>query len=390
MVVDREKETPVEAASLYECHLIHKHDSHKTRRKTLHHLVHLYAWAKDVDVDLDRKLLSGEGLTQPQARSFAAWLRKRWMQDNGLLPYTKRKTLNSTLSGCSVICRWFISQYARPESETRHKRVIDLEILLSAQKRIWKELKVKIRKESIAEDLSDEEIMKIENFLRPENRSGLVGWDIATRDYLIWRIAIEFGLRIGEILALRVEDCPTRSTPYFRVMRIEERDLNYFDPRRDPPRPKTLSRDLGILLDNSRFPNLVNEYVSTNRYVPVIHKGKKKKRFNLSHRFLITARSGNPLSQKTASKVAQKIKEGTGVDFHWHLARHAFFNRAYAAAADIQDREEKKVRMADLIVWGGWESPESLGIYSRRARRERAKTPLKIWQHGGNVWNALN
>jgi hypothetical protein len=91
-----------------------------------------------------------------------------------------------------------------------------------------------------------------------------------------------------------------------------------------------------------------------------------------------------------ADKIAQSIKKATGVDFHWHLARHAFFNRAYSAVVDVENPTVKDARVADLVVWGGWEDPESLGIYSRRARRERAKTPLHLWQQGNNEWKALN
>lgn len=143
------------------------------------------------------------------------------------------------------------------------------------------------------EDFFDEEIMKIENFFCFENRSGLVGWDIVIRDYLIWWIVIEFGLWIGEILVFWVEDCLICSIFYFWVMCIEERDLNYFDFCCDFFCLKIFFRDLGIFLDNLWFFNLVNEYVFINWYVLVIYKGKKKKCFNLLYRFLIIVWSGN-------------------------------------------------------------------------------------------------
>jgi len=291
---------------------------------------------------------------------------------------------------CSVISCWFISQFASPKSKTQHERTIGIQILIDAQKRMWKDAKVRVRQDSVATDLTDEEISKIESYLRPENRSSAVSKAIANRDYLIWRMAIEFGMRLGEILAMRVEDCPTRNKPYFSIVRIEERGPDYFDPRTDAPRPKTLSRDLGYQLSDTAFPKLVSNYISEHRYIRVEHKGRKINRFSLSHKFLIIARNGNPLSGKMADKIAQSIKKATGVDFHWHLARHAFFNRAYSAVVDVENPTVKDARVADLVVWGGWEDPESLGIYSRRARRERAKTPLHLWQQGNNEWKALN
>lgn len=390
IVVDRQTETPVKAASVYESHLVNKHESSGTRLQHLNSLVHMYSWAKEVNTDIDHQLLLGNGLTQPQIRSFNAWLRKSRVQNNGVLPNIKRRTINKILSICSRICRWFISQFARPDSENHHQRVIDVQVLIEAQNRMWKDAKTKVRQEVIAPDLSDDEIAKIESFLCPANRHSIVGWDIANRDYLIWRIAIELGLRIGEILALRLSDCPTLNSPYFRIVRIEERGANYSDPRKKPPRPKTLSRDLGFHLRNTVFPHLVTNYISSHRYIYANHKGRKVRRFILPHEFLIIARNGNPLSGKMADNIAHKIKEGTNVDFHWHLARHAFFNRAYAAAADLTDRDERSVRIADLVVWGGWQDAQSLDIYSRRARRERAKTALHFWQQGTGEWKALN
>lgn len=55
---------------------------------------------------------------------------------------------------------------------------------------------------------------------------------------------IELGLRIGEVLALRLEDCPARIRPTFKIIRIEEREGSR-DPRsKRPARPKTLGREL--------------------------------------------------------------------------------------------------------------------------------------------------
>lgn len=235
----------------------------------------------------------------------------------------------------------------------------------------------------------DEEIAAIEQFLKPNNRSSAVGERIAYRDYLMWRMAIELGLRKGEILAMRTSDCPTRNAPYFKIVRIEERGSDYTDPRPNPPRPKTLSRDLGLLFDSTVFPKLVSDYVSAYRYKIVVINGKKQKQFLLQHKFLIVAHNGEPLSLRAADDVAKAIKRGTGVDFNWHLARHSFFNRAYAAVAGAEDADARTAQIADIVHWGGWESSKSLEVYSRRARAERARHALMIWREGGNQWNAL-
>jgi integrase len=389
VLTERQTFLPKPAASLYEAHLALKTDSHNTRARELGTFASLYAWAVASRTDLDRLLLTGQGFTAPQVRAFAAWVRRPHAQANGVIPLVKRKSINAVLQSASVICRWFIKQFSSLESFSPSRRAIEVEMLLAAQKSAWKDVLIKVRKESTAPDLTDQEVAAIEQFLRPENRSKTVGESIAWRDYLMWRMAIELGVRKSEILAMRLCDCPTRVAPYFKVVRIEERGDEYVDPRRNPPRPKTLSRDLGFLLNHTVFPRLVSDYVSTYRYAPVKVRGRLQKKFVLPHDFLITAESGEPLSLRAADDVAKAIQQGTGVDFNWHLARHAFFNRAYEAVSDADGKEAREARIADLIYWGGWENPKSIEIYTKRARAQRAREALMVWQKGGNRWTAL-
>lgn len=386
---ERETHLPRPAASLYEAHLALKTDSHNTRVKELASFASLYAWAVAANIDLDRELLTGQGLTAPQVRAFASWLRKPIAQANGVIPLGKRRSVNAVFRAASVICRWFIKQFASPPSGNQARRAIEIEMLLAAQKSAWKDVLIKVRNRSAAPDMTDKEVAAIEQFLRPENRSKAVGESIAWRDYLMWRMAIEFGMRKSEILAMRLSDCPTRAAPYFKIVRIEERGDRYIDPRSNPPRPKTLSRDLGLLFDHTVFPKLVADYVSAYRYTMVKVNGRRRKKFLLPHDFLIIAESGEPLSQAAAADVATAIKKGAGVDFHWHLARHAFFNRAYEGVTSAASKEERQAKIEDLVYWGGWESSRSLEVYTKRARAQRARQALMVWQQGGNQWTAL-
>lgn len=387
---ERKTELPKPAASLYEAHLALKTDSHNTRAREMAAFASLYSWAETAKIDLDQVLLTGQGLTAPQARAFAAWLRKPHAQANGVIPLGKRPSINIILRTASIICRWFIKQFASLPSGNQARRAIEIEMLQAAQKSAWKEVLIKVRMRSAAPDLTDQEVAAIENFLKPEGRSNAVGESISWRDYLMWRMAIEFGMRKSEILAMRLSDCPTRASPYFKIVRIEERGDSYVDPRPNPPRPKTLSRDLGLLFDHTVFPRLVSDYVSAHRYTMVKVNGRRQKKFLLSHDFLITAESGDPLSQAAAADVAKTIKTGTGVDFNWHLARHAFFNRAYEGVASAASKEAREAKIEDLVYWGGWENPRSLDIYTRRAKAQRARQALMVWQQGGNQWTALS
>jgi integrase len=380
---------PMFASSIYEAHLAIKTESHNSRIKDLGFFAYMYTWAGKFQVELDDLLLNGVGLSQSHIRSYVSWLEEPFRGANGSVSITNRKSINANIITCSGICTWFIKQYSNP-TEDLNRRALAIQSLVQFQKSIWNDALIKVKDDYIAPDLTDEEVAAIERFLTPKNRSHEVGETLAVRDYLFWRLAIEFGLRKGEILALRLEDCPLRSSPVIKIVRIEKRGGNYKDPRKNPPRPKTLSRELGFLFENTAFPKLINEYVSSNRYGFRYVRDKKVRLMILPHEFLIVSEAGNPLSVRAADDIAKKIRLGTGIDFHWHIARHAFFNRAYEGMASLKDVNERNIRKADILWWGGWENEKSLDIYTKRARADRARGILANWQDGRNIWSALN
>lgn len=370
------------AASIYETHLAHKSDSQKTRSGSLYGAANLYSWADENGIDLDVQLLNGEGLTTPQISAFSAWLRTRLGEgEKTKLSPESRTTHNQTLHFCRQICVHFITQYATSNSAVA-ERVMQIELIANSQGREWTRVRIKTRKKRVAPDLTDQELARIEEFLLPENRSRQVGQDIAWRDYLLWRLTIEFGLRLGEVLSLRLQDCPALGRNYISVVRIEERDDGVIDPRgAHAPRPKTLSRDLRFLWKETRFPHLIAQYTTRFRRASLKEHGRQVHRWILPHPFLIVATNGKPLSISTANDVASAIKAATGIKFHWHLARHAFFNRMYLRAKTNQE-------LQDLVYWGGWESEKSLEIYSRRARADRAKGVMRSENEKWS-WTAL-
>ena len=358
------------AASLYESYLSLKTDSHKGRSATLYALATLYSWAESVDLELDSLLVGGLGLVAPEVSAFSMWLRTRLGNGNPeRLSSEARHNHNQILHFCRQACVYFITQYG-PADRTAD-RVRQIELLARAQERSWQKQRLKQRKPSVAPDLSDDELRRIEAFLLPQHRASSVGEAVAHRDYFIWRLTIEFGLRIGEILSLRLQDCPAQGRDFLSVVRIEERTDGVVDPRgANAPRPKTLSRDLHPLWSGSSVFRLIGTYSSRFRRTRVKEHERHVFRWVLPHPFLIVATNGNPLSISATQDIACAIKAGTGIDFHWHLGRHAFFNRMYQLAKTNQEQQ-------DLVYWGGWESEKSLLIYSRKARADRARRIMR-------------
>lgn len=323
-------------------------------------------------------LLIGEGMSELNIRQFSHWLRERRGRNGKLL---KAGSFNSILNKCAVFCiwcgKWEINRpYGRNSSLIN--QTADLQI-----SKAWKAKRVRVRVKKLAPDLDESEIIAIEQYLKQEVviKRG-ENLDVVFRNYLIWRLAIEMGLRISEILALRLQDCPQYGKNYISIIRIDERGSDYIDPRGVyAPRPKTLSRDLGFIIEDSPLPRLIQKYISKHRYRKKQCGGKQ---FLLEHDFLILAKNtGSPLAIFSAESIAKKIAKNSSVSgYHWHIARHAFFNRTYSAVALNQSH------VNDLVYYGGWSDPKSLKIYAQSAIRTRSIKALAIWQ--GNQWEALN
>mgnify|MGYP000082484381 CR=1 FL=1 len=387
LIISRTNHLPSRAAGFYESHLNRSKNSPNTIRNQLQGFSQLLSWGDDVGVDVDERFLSGQPLQPLEIQSFSHWLMEQSV-GRKQETLTDKKTHNQKLVTARTIERWFVElHYQNPDHS---RRAIEVAQIIETQSGIWKRMMRKTIHKPEVSDLSEDEIREIETFLRGEG-VGESATAIGARRYLMWRLALEFGLRIGEILAMRNEDCPSRTSSTFKVVRIEDRN-DPPDPRGAiAPRPKTLGRELGIMFTNSAFPHLVSTFQSEHRHGwKISRKGKRIKDWNLPHPYLITDTKGEPLSMRAASKDASVIAEATGIDFTWHKVRHAFFNRAYASVADIEDINKHNARLMDLVYWGGWNDPGSLNIYSRRARKERARDGFTFWKEGGAQWSILD
>jgi integrase len=371
--------SPTIGLSIYEYYRFFWGASPNTTSKEISQLVYLYSWATWNGIDLDSLLLHGTGMSEFHKRQFTHWLRERNARSGKSLSDLE---YNSIIKKCSSFCVWLRNWQIKLDTDMYS--MIKKQQFDESEKQSWCRKTVqRARPSRMSQDLTEEEIRTIQQYLHPEaaiKRGKSI--DIAFRDYLIWRLTIEMGLRISEILALRLQDCPQRGRNYVSVVRINERGQDYKDPRGVyAPRPKTLSRDLGFIIDNSPLPYLIQEYISKYRYRKTMGGTKQ---FVLEHDFLIvTHDTGTPLSLFTAEKIAKQIAVNCGIpEFHWHICRHAFFNRAYSAVEDNQSH------LNDLVYYGGWSDAKSLNIYVQRAIRNRSIKALAVWQ--GNRWEALD
>ena len=328
-------------------------------------------------------LMSGEPLSDGHLRGFSLFVEEELIGRGGKPTHAQIRTINKRLVSAAQFEAWCLRQFApqRWRQEFAHTRT-----------KVWQEVSLRGAQQQFAEDFTDEEIREIDHVLRgmvsanPDDRS-------AATSFLMWRFAIEYGLRIGEILGLRVEDLPTRTKPYLRIVRLSDRGGDMQDPRgKYQPSPKTLGRDLGQWFANSAFPRLSEDYVSRHRWTKTVglKSAKVQRTFMLDHPYLLVTRDGAPLSGSSAQHHAHLITQATGIAFHWHKARHSFFNRAYLAMLALPGDEQARAR-DDLRYWGGWSTDESLSIYTQTARRHRARQAAFTFSSKGasSAWEVL-
>ena len=331
----------------------------------------LLAWAAAIAPNVPMQLAAGTPLTLPQTHNLTNWLRARSGIAATSAPPEKAHTYNATVIRIREFIRWCLI-VGNAENQ------IAMDSAIKASDRIWRMMgTMPVTAQEFADDLEDDEIRAIETFLHglafppagPAN-------PVHVRDYLMWRLAIEYGLRIGEILALRDKDLPTREANHLRIVRTDQRGDDV-DPRgARAPQVKTLGRDLGCYFRNTAFPGLFNRYLSEHRWVWARRKsGAQYQKTRFGHGYLLVSTTdGSPLSMSSAAARARWIAKETGVNFHWHACRHSFFNRAYVAMERLKDRHEYAKRRAGLVYWGGWSNPDSLDIYTRTAQRNRARS----------------
>lgn len=366
---DRRAYTPHVLGSLYGAHLQITTVKANTAKKAMEAVAFLMTWSAKSAPDLPLQLAKGQPMTLTQCRAFTAWLKARTgIGQSGVAPEAA-DTFNATVAGVRRFAEWAVI-------EAHAGNASEMNAALDAHSRVWSLVKLlPVSKLRLAEDLEDDEIGEIETFLRHAAEAGSTDNRSAARDYLMWRLAIEYGLRISEILALRLEDLPSMTRDYLKITRTEERG-DLVDPRGSAaPQVKTLGRDLGYFFRNTRFPELFNTYQAGHRWVWARRRsGARYQRTRFAHPYLvINTTDGSPLSVKSAEARASLIREQTGIDFHWHKARHAFFNRAYVGMLAIADPYEREERRAGLVYWGGWISESSLDIYTQTARRNQGR-----------------
>jgi integrase len=124
-----------------------------------------------------------------------------------------------------------------------------------------------------------------------------VNESVKFRNYICAMIMLMYGLRMGELLSLRVQDIVFGSISELRVVR---RPVDPYDARRPPPRVKRLARQLP--LDNDVFARELSEYIEIHREA-MMDNGDVD-----DHDYLIVSDEGEPLHLNTLGQYFRQLR----------------------------------------------------------------------------------
>lgn len=215
---------------------------------------------------------------------------------------------------------------------------------------------------------SEEAFVRLMEVIDPEHPDNPFEDDgSAVRNRLIVMMSAELGIRRGELLGVQVPDIDWSS----RTLTIHRRPDDAHDPRLDPPRAKTLARELAM---SGELTECFYDYVmgersrtrsaGTHLYLLVVHKKGTNE--------------GMPLSKSGLKKVFKRLRECDPllVEVHPHALRH-WWNFSFSREMDnkpkkerLSPEEQEKIREH---VMGWKEGSGTARRYNRRFIERKAQ-----------------
>lgn len=326
----------------------------------------MYDWAwRIAAIDLDRHLTAGRLLTPQQLESLTAYLRENATVRGGsaIAPHT----YNTHLSVIENFLKWSLYQANRGGIA-----LFSLEELSAEREYLtlfFQSIRVSGGHVQRLQPLTEAEIKQIRDAIQPH--PGETGeWvfpknafsiSTALRNWLMFEVAYELGLRRGELLKLRLDSLPRGREESILVRRHPD---DPHDSRDREPAVKTAERNLPA---SRNLMQALRYYITAPPPVGRIH-GQTP--------YLFVTRQGNPVAIDTAQDIIRAIGQHSGIHpLSWHRLRHTWAERM----ADIL--LDQPNGMDVLMYLGGWSHPESPKRYIQNALVKQSAQLLAQYQY---------
>jgi integrase len=331
-----------------------------TLASNLRVLARVYSWARDsAGYDLDTQLTRGQALRNREVESLVTSLRHN-TASRGVNP----GVFDQQLAVIEDFLKWSL------DSENRGGRnILSLEQLAAERARtelLCRSLRIGARQPARIEPLEVADIDAIRKAIgpRPDSSSQpsfpeLFAPHARLRNWLMFEVALELGIRRGELLKLRLDSLPRAADDGIRILR---RPDDPHDSRAKEPAVKTAERAIPA----SRALLRALQLYLTSR-PPLGRVGGKSP-------YLFLTRSGNPVSIDTADDIVVAIGRFSGVTpLSWHRFRHTWAERMAELFADQPNGMDR------LVYLGGWTNPLSARRYIQRALARQAEEALRSY-----------
>ena len=341
-------------------------------------LCSMYTWARIVcQLDLDDYLTAGKLLRSRQIESLVSYLRtthnspvsgKKYAQTHSIAQVLKAETYDHHLAIVENFLIWSIDPENRGGVSTltldeMYTERMMLEMLIGT-------LYIGAPSSERIEPLTDDEILAIREAIEPIKDSNgqwvCKGSGFATdtrfRNWLMFQVSLELGLRRGELLKLQIDSLPRGQDDWIVVRRYPDDPL---DSRPKEPAVKTSER---IIPASAELLSALRTYYNAP---PPLGRMRGKSIY------LFVTRNGDPLSLDRADDIIQTIGAISGVQpLSWHRLRHTW-------AEKTAKRLSKEDNWVDQLMYlGGWSHPESVSTYIKQFRQEQGNAALQARQEG--------
>lgn len=339
--------------------------------RNLRELTVLYDWLGQQQIDLWDRISSGKAFTEAELRGgLVESLRRDHSKGRKVKKFVVTpNTFNQRLTTIRQYLGLLFDQYlgAMPHDDVRYERIRDKKTRTIS----WLDssfINAPPINASKQKGLTLAQAKFLVSCLDPENDKAF-GRDIAVRfrNYVSVMIMLNYGLRPGELLSLKVTDIEFGA---ISAIRITRRPPDKNDTR--SPRPHIKRNGRVMLIDNPIFARYINEYIMKWR-------DQLEAKSDLESEYLILSDEGNPLSQPSLVQFFQLIRKRFPDELPTNLSakslRHTFSSNMEKLLREIGlDEGRREEALADLR---GDSSLSSQSVYIAQEIQEQANLAMR-------------
>ncbi|ERV37560.1 hypothetical protein Q069_00059 [Pseudomonas aeruginosa BL15] len=304
--------------------LVRRHLSYNSLTRNMNELAVMYGWFQRANIDLFERIRSAKRFSEAEVSSLVECLRRPQQRQSKLVklavtPDTANKRIGTAINHIvwcfDVVVTTEVLSDAKRDL-INENRIFVVKYLLSARQKKDPPSKKKKR-------LTVKQAQFLQDILDPDGGSDF-GRDrtVKLRNFLAISLMLLLGLRVGELLSLRVSDIEFGSITAIRVIR---RGPSLADPRERPPSVKRAGRVLP--LDSPRIAMLLDDYIIDHREKCMLH-GKAS-----DTPFLFLSDDGSPLTSDALQKLCSELRSRYPKCLPPHLTtkalRHTFTDQIY-------------------------------------------------------------